>query len=265
MTLDAIRLARAGLFLGVAALGCAGSVPVQEVGPRDLLTQAEGRIQKGDHLQAIEILTRITVDYPGFASIDRVVFLLGTSHLETGDYVQSEADFTRVIRDYPFSEYSDDASFLVGEGFYRQRGRPSLDPMMAETALEKFQRFLVDYPESPRTTDARAAIRELSEFLARKKYDTASLYFRLKAYRSVEVYCEHLVAEYPDVEVAPDALWLMARARMRMNEPGGACEAIRTLSTLPQIERRGEWLRHVRDESAAWSCGQGESQAQAGG
>jgi outer membrane assembly lipoprotein YfiO len=265
MRFDAIRLARAGFFFGVLTLGCAGSVPVQEVGPRELLIRAEERIEKGDHLRAIEILTRITVDYPGFASIDQVVFLLGTSHLETGDYVQSEADFMRVIRDYPFSEYADDASFLIGEGFYRQRGRPSLDPMMAETALEKLERFLVDYPESPRTRDARAAIQELNEFLARKKFDTASLYFRLRAYRSVEVYCEHLVAEYPDVEVAPDALWLMARARMRMNEPAGACEAVRTLSNLPQVGSRGEWLRRVRDESAAWSCGQGESQAQAGG
>jgi outer membrane protein assembly factor BamD len=249
------RVGRLGVpVLLAAVMGCAGKGPVREVTPRDVLARAEAKIEDGDHLEAVEILTQLTVDHPGVAFIDRVVFQLGRAHLEAGEYAQSEAQFLRLGRDYPFSEFADDAAFLIAEGFFRQRGNPSVDPRNAEHARDAIRRFLREYPESDLAPAARTNMQVLYEFFAKKKYDNARQYQRLGRPASAVIYFEKVFAEYPDSDVAPDALLELAKTYRQMGETPKACRTLALLRDLPASDALDVALAKSVHFESEWRC-----------
>ena len=253
---------RGGAAIGVAALvllvgiwGCGGKRAPREVTPQELLARAEQKIADEDYLDAVEILTSLTVDYPGVAFIDRVVFQLGRAHLESGDHVQSEAQFRRLARDYPFSEYADDASFLIAEGYFRDRGATHGDPTQAEAADAAFRRFLREHPESELVPEAMAKRQVLREWFAKKAYDNGKQYQSLGRLPSAEIYYEKVAGEYVDTEVAPAALIGLAEVRHDMKQDARACEALDLLSELPASDQLDEAMGKARDLGSDCGCG----------
>lgn len=244
-----------------AMIGCAGKGPVREVTPQELLARAEARILNEDYVEAIELLTKLTVDHPGVAYIDRVVFQLGRAQLESGSYAEAIAQFQRLGRDYPFSELADDASFLIGECSFRQRGDPSKDPKNAEQARTDFRRFLRAYPESDRAPEARAKLAVLSEFFAEKAYDNARQYRRLGKLVSAEIYFENVFARYPDSTFTPRTLIELAEVRREMGQTDRACEALRLLRELPASDELDEALERAGDLEAEYRCAAAETTA----
>jgi len=257
-----------GALVLVASLGCGGGASVvQKSGPEDMMARAERALEKGNELLAIETLTRITTDYPGVAFIDRVVFLLGRAHLQAKEYAEAEVEFQRIEKDYPFSEFADDALFLVGECYFRQRGTPQHDPTLAETAVRRYESFLREYPDSPLATEARSRIEVLHAFLAEKLYLNARQYFRRGRHRAVEIYVNSLLEKYPATPSAPPAILLMAKAREKLDDRRGACEALERLSAMSGSmgeEDRAEAAR-CRAEWGCGAAGAAEAEPQAGG
>ena len=260
----ALAAVAAPLVLGALVLGCGGGQSVREVTPEDILARAERRVEKGDNLTAIEELNQLAIDYPGVAFIDRVVYLLGVAYMQTKEYVEAEAQFSRLLRDYPFSEYADDAAFLIGECYYRQKPSPNRDVTMGEEGIERFQRFLRDYPGSDRAPEARAKIQDLREILAVKKFLNGRQYYRHKRYTSAVVYLRAVWEDYPEAEIVPEALVLLARALDRIERRDEACEVLLLLEGLPQTEERDDYLRDARDLRKDWKCPQGNQTADGG-
>ncbi len=233
---------------------CGGGKTVQRVGPEEELARAERWLEHGDELRAIEALTQLTIDHPGLAFIDRVVYRLGQAHLGAGDYVQAEAQFTRLGRDYPFSEFADDALYGVAESAYLQRGGVERDPTKAEQAIERFEFFLREYPDSPLAPEARERLAELNEHLAEKQLRNTEQYYRHKRYRSVEVYAEGLLERFPRSQFLPDALLLLARAKARLKDTAAACETLDLIHELPQSAGRAELAEVVASLRAEVGC-----------
>jgi outer membrane protein assembly factor BamD len=211
-------------------------------------------MEKGDELRAIETLTRITIDHPGVAYIDRVVYLLGSAHLKAHDFVEAQASFRRLGRDYPFSEYADDALFLIGEASWRQVDSAVTDPEPALKARDEFQSFLREYPDSPRASEARARLVAIDELLAEKKYRNAETYQKLGHPQSVVVYVRRLLEEYPTTRVVPDGVLLMARAHRELGEARAACDALVLLRSLPQTSERPDLVNRARELHREWGC-----------
>jgi len=246
--------ATAALVL-LAGVGCwGGGTNLRNVGPQDLLDRAERQLENGDELRAIETLTRITIDHPGVAYIDYVVYLLGTAHLEAQDYVEATASLERLGRDYPFSEYADDALFLIGEASWRQVDSAVTDPEPAHRARDRYQSFLREYPDSPLAPEARGRLVEIDELLAEKKFKNAETYDRLGRPRAVVVYVQRLIEEYPTTRVVPDGVLLMARAHRELGDTAEACAALTLLRSLPQVAERANLVDEARSLTREWKC-----------
>lgn len=242
------------MAFGCILMGCGGNVPVQETTPADLLARAKRQLDKGDELEAIETLTAITIDYPGVAFIDEVVYRLGEAHLETNDYPAAEAEFDRLLRDYPFSDFADDAAFLLGDSSYRQRGEWHTTPEPAEAAIRRFQRFLSDFPESPLVPDARAKITDLRQQLATKLFENAKFYERRGRHRAAITYLDLLLMRYPDVPLAVEALEWLAELHAKGRNFERACEVLNRLANA--VSGDSVRLAEVERDAARWACGE---------
>ena len=141
--------------------------------------------------------------------------------------------------------------------FYLRTGQP-------EAARAELRNVVRDYPESDRAPEARAKIQDLREILAVKKFLNGRQYYRHKRYTSAVVYLRAVWEDYPEAEIVPEALVLLARSLDRIDRRDEACDVLLLLEGLPQTEERDDYLRDARDLRKDWKCPQG-NQTTAGG
>ena len=72
-------------------------------------------------------------------------------------------------------------------------------------ALEEFQTFIEDYPNSKYQSEVSDKINQLRNKLAQKKINTAKLYLKTEKYDSAEIYLNQIFGEYYDTEFSDDA------------------------------------------------------------
>ncbi len=98
--------------------------------------------------------------------------------------------------------------------------KSTLDQQYSKKAIEEMQTFVETYPADPHVSDANVKIKELTERLAKKEYDTARLYVTMDYYRAALMSFDEVIEKYHDTEFAPQAFegkvnLLMARNHYR--------------------------------------------------
>src|SRR5574341_824008 len=77
--------------------------------------------------------------------------------------------------------------------------------------LEDYEKLLKDYPGNKYQTEARDRIHACQDFIAQAHYFVGKFYYRREAYLAAAHRFEAIVKEYPEMEVASDAMYDLAR------------------------------------------------------
>jgi outer membrane protein assembly factor BamD len=106
-------------------------------------------------------------------------------------------------RNYPASDRVGDAQYKLALCYYDLSPKSSLDQQYTKKAIDEFQTFVEYYPKNPLVPDADEKIRELTNRLAKKQYDTARLYAVMEYYRAALLSYDEVIDKYHDTEYAP--------------------------------------------------------------
>jgi len=91
---------------------------------------------------------------------------------------------------------------------YRLSPKPSLDPKYTVQAVQQFQRFVEDYPNSDLVPEAEELLQECRTKLAEKEFKSAILYRKMQNYTSALVYFNSVLDNFYDTEfVRPSMYW----------------------------------------------------------
>jgi len=93
------------------------------------------------------------------------------------------------------------------------QGTPSsygLDQSDLTVAIEQFEDFIIDHPESEAVEDARKYLTQARTRLAHKHYQSGIVYVRIGDYKAARVYFQKVIDEYTDTEFAPPATYQLA-------------------------------------------------------
>lgn len=218
-------MTRAGwLILGlVFFLGSCGSRRV-ETDPtlESLYDRAQQAYQRGDCNRAVQLLERVTVDFPGSAVEDQARFLLADCYDQLGESEKAAEAFQRLAFDFPQSPYADDALFRAGRAYARRSERPELDQTETRKAIEAYETLISSYPRSSLIPDAREGLRAMRETLARKGFLNAKFYYDLDEYKAANIYFRQLIADFPQSEYAPEAYYYLYYTLRKLKESEGA-------------------------------------------
>lgn len=205
----------AAAFLAAALAmtgGCSAIPEFGELTVEETYAVGAGAAARGDHLLAIEALSRVLSTAPLHELADDALLALGDSHRAVRDFSMAEGEYRRLAADYPTSPLVAEAAYKLGVAYYDQSLPSSLDQSMTERAIDQFSRFVESHPESPLAAEARAKVLELRSRLAEKAYEAALLYFKLKSAPSARVYLAAVARDYADTPWAPKALLAQARS-----------------------------------------------------
>ena len=200
-------LLRGGVLLGLLGLlilaGCGSSEETAVLTVEERFTRAKELFDNEDYLEAINEFTIITLQFPGSARAAEAQYFLAECRFNRGEYLLAVFEYSTMRRSYPASPLVADAQYKIGLSYYELSPKSNLDQQYTRKAIDEFQAFVEYYPSHPSAVDADAKIRELTDKLAKKQYETARLYVTMQYYTAALFYFEDIIEKYHDTNYAP--------------------------------------------------------------
>lgn len=207
-------------FTTIFALGLIALTMITACGGRKTLTNLPARelYEKGMHeyenkkfYKSIDYFSAIVYNYPGESLVDTAQFYVGMSYFGQKEYKLASVEFNRLLQNYPSSVYATNAQYMKAVCLYEAApGHYGLDQTDMDDALKQLEDFVIDNPESELVADAKVYIKEGRYRLARKAYEAAVVYVRIRALKAATIYFQRVVDEYTDTEFGPLAAYGIA-------------------------------------------------------
>jgi len=195
--------------------GCGSSKDIKLLSAEERFEIAKRLFEKKDYLEAIQEFEAIKMQFPASSVADDAQFYLGECHFNKEEYLLAALEYQQLIRTMPASPLLPLAQYKTGLSYYNLAPKSSLDQRYTERAIDEFQAFVEYYPQHELVPDAEQKIKELTNKLAKKIFDTAELYMILEYYKSATIYYTTVIEKYHDTEYAEPAL--LGRAKSFIN------------------------------------------------
>jgi len=205
------------LFLSLTSLlffnGCAGStLDSQKETPRELVQKAMTYIRVDNYSDAKVAVNAVLEDYPD--SPERVIasLLKAEIHYKQGEYEQSKFMFKGFMELYPAHRLVDRASFFLAMSDFRLMDIETRDQTNAQNALEEFDNFLKEFPNSKYRPQALVKRKQCIKSLARNQMAIGKFYFRTSSFHSAISRFQKLLSAYPDQPFLDEVLFLLGES-----------------------------------------------------
>lgn len=133
-------------------------------------------------------------------------FLLAESYFKNKQYLLAASEYERYISYYPQDQRRQEVEFNRALSYYQQSPRYRLDQGPTMRAIELFQLFNNNYPNSPFINESAQKIDELRNKLALKTYESGQFYLRTLRYKAATIYFDQTIDLYPETRWAESAL-----------------------------------------------------------
>ncbi len=187
-------------------LGCGGSGRLRYDSPKEAFDKGVALYEQGKYDRAAEYFRGVfdfgrTNEFAADAQL-----YLARSHAKNKELLLAANEYNRFVQLYRRDPRIAEAEFEYAMTFYHRSPPYQLDQRDSEKAIEQFQLFIDRYPTDERVADAEARILELSEKLARKRFESAKLYERRGLAEAAALTFVSVFDDYPGTKWADDAL-----------------------------------------------------------
>ena len=231
LTLRPLALAAGfSLFAGPAFVGC-GAAPTPatlsygESARRDY-ERAYAAFRDNDCLTAVPLFQHTRREYPYSRYAALAELRSADCELEQSHYAEAIRQYRGFIRARPTHPDIDYAHFRVAVAYFRQipqdfflsPPREERDQGPTRSALRIFVRFTREYPESEHVAEAQRMQREVMALLARHELYVADYYLVRDQPRASIARLHTLLEDYEGSGIEPQALVLLGRTYLRLEQ-----------------------------------------------
>ena len=167
--------------------------------------------------KALRLFEKVTPTYRGKPQMERIQYMVAQSNFNEKNYSLAGYYFDRFTKNYGKSSKKEEASFLSALSYYKAAPRFSLDPTDTDKALNSFQKFINEYPNSTHLADANKYYKELRYKLEKKSFEIAKTYYKTadydsRNYRAAITAFDNLLSDYLGTEFKEEALYYRLKA-----------------------------------------------------
>ena len=202
------------IFIGLFGIffSCAGSKVDDEISLKEKFSSGLENLEKEKYLQAQSDFKYVVVRGTGSDLGDDAQYYLAESFYLNEEYLLSIAEYEKLTRRMAFSPFVEDARFKICEAYSIESPKYYHDQEYTEKALQRYQEFLDDFPNSKLIVDVVASIELLREKLAIKLFEAGILYMKMDEYDSAKLIFQKVIDLYYDTEIIHKAYFEMLKA-----------------------------------------------------
>lgn len=209
--------------------GCSSYNVKPDIRAEERFKIAQKMFKSRDYFEAKNQFKIITLNNPGASFVDEAQYFLGECHFKMKEYILASDEFSRMTRLYPKSPWVDDAQFRIAYCDYQLSPKPSLDQTYTVKAVEDFQTFIEDFPESDLVPRAEKLLKICRTKLAQKEYKSGELYRKLGDHYGAFVYFSSVIDKYYDTKFAEPATYWKGECLFRLRRRRDSRQAFEEL------------------------------------
>jgi outer membrane protein assembly factor BamD len=214
----------------IAALyACGGNKPRPNMTTEERFALALKMFKDKDYFDARTQFRIITLNAPGSSIVDQAQFYLAECHFHLDEFITAAAEYEKLLRLYPRSELLDDAQYRIGLCYDKLSPKADLDQKYTLKAIEEFQRFLEEFPDSEHAAEVYKKLSEARNKLAKKEFNTGNLYRKMDFCEAAIISFGEVLNFYYDTRYAEPALFYKAECLYKLQRYTQAREALEEL------------------------------------
>lgn len=140
-----------------------------------------------------------------------VIIKRAEAFFEREEYAEAVVELQHFLELHRAHRLAPYAQFRLGEAHLHQARTIDRDPEPVLKAESIFRKLRAEFPKSRYDEEAVARIHDCHEWLAKTHLFVGQFYFRRGAYLAAAHRYQAILTEYPDMEVAPEAQFQLAR------------------------------------------------------
>lgn len=153
-----------------------------------------------NYVQCIPVIENLLSAYKGTDTAEQLYFMLAESYFNNKDYIVAAYHYKTFKDLYSKNEKAEIASLRLADCYKNDIPRLELEQSDTEKAIEYYNVFLSEYPNSSFTNEALANLKTLKRRLELKALDAANLYYKTENYRAAAVTYKNVINKYPEIE-----------------------------------------------------------------
>lgn len=193
--------------------------------------------EDGDCLDAEPAFRAVRREYPYSRYAALAELRIADCLLDQDKAPEAIAAYRRFVRNRPSHDEVPYARFKIAEAYFEQipdewlLSPPSYERDQGPTreALRQLRRFILDFPEDERISQANDMVQSSLELLARHELYVADFYLGRDHPQAAVMRLEVLINSYEGSGVEPEAMLLLGRVHLAMEEPEKAQETFEDL------------------------------------
>ena len=199
-------------------LSCSGTNSGSGVSLQERFNTGMENLEREKYLQAQTDFKYVVMRGTGTDLGDDAQYYLGESYFKNKEYLLAVAEYEKLTRRMAFSPFVEDARFKICESYRIESPKYYHDQEYTKKAIERYQEFLDDFPESKLNDAAVKSIETLRGKLGKKIYETGVLYMKLDEFESAKITFQSVMDMYYDTEIIQLAYQGMVEALAKNKE-----------------------------------------------
>ena len=178
-----------------------------------LTTKSLQYYERGEWSKAQSLFELIMPSLKGQAQLEEISYKYAYTHYNLQSYLSANFYFKNFANTFSNSTFREDAEFQAAFSEYKQSPSFRLDQESSLKAIEGFQYFANNFPESKRVKECNKLIDELRAKMQRKGFDEGVLYYELQEYQASITVFDNLIKDFPDIADIEQIRFLILKAQ----------------------------------------------------
>ncbi len=167
---------------------------------------------KKEYYKCIPIFEELMGLMKGQRSTEDIYYMYCMANFKQGDYMLAAYHFKSYANTYPTSKKAEDCLFMSAVSNSMLSPKYELDQTYTTKAIDAFQSFINQFPQSSKVDSANKSIIRLRKKLERKALANAELYYKTENYKAAAVSFKNLLTQWPDIDNVERILFMVVKS-----------------------------------------------------
>ena len=173
---------------------------------------------KGEYAKAQSLFELVMPSIKGRPELESISYKYAYTHFYDKTYTTAAFYFRNFALTFANSPLREEAEYMSAFSEYKQSPTHRLDQESSTKAIDGFQSFINNFPESKRIKECNKLIDELRKKMELKAYEEGQLYYKIEQYQaSVQVF-ENLLKDFPETGNAEEIRFTIVKAAYLLAE-----------------------------------------------
>ena len=205
-------------FLSFIFFGCSSTLPDESLSLAEHLKIGMDYLDEEKYAKAQDEFKFVLSRGTGTDYGDDAQFFLAESYFLNDQFMLSIKEYENLTRKMAFSPFFEKSRFRICEAYRIESPDYYNDQSYTEKALEIYQEFLDDFPESEHGQNVTESMSILRNKLAKKLYETGVLYLKIDEFEPARMSFNSVLDQYYDTDIVEQVYVGMIKSYIKSNK-----------------------------------------------